>query len=278
MVTRRDYNEEMVQAAHSVLIELAALMGEYRDGIALIGGWVPELLLPEASERHVGSIDVDLALDQHMLVEVGYETICTKLTSAGYRQDERQPFIFFREVPIGSGYISIEVDLLAGEYQGTGKSHRTQIIQDVRARKARGCDIVFSMTVDVTLTGRHPDGYEDSVQMRIAGIVPFLVMKGMAMADRMKEKDPYDIYFVLKNYPGGLDALIDEIRPHIHNGLVREGLENIAMKFESPDHMGPESIADFEEESDLDERSLIKRDAYERVIYLLKGVGILPMD
>ena len=268
----------MVQAAHSVLIELAALMGEYRDGIALIGGWVPELLLPEASERHVGSIDVDLALDQHMLVEVGYETICTKLTSAGYRQDERQPFIFFREVPIGSGYISIEVDLLAGEYQGTGKSHRTQIIQDVRARKARGCDIVFSMTVDVTLTGRHPDGYEDSVQMRIAGIVPFLVMKGMAMADRMKEKDPYDIYFVLKNYPGGLDALIDEIRPHIHNGLVREGLENIAMKFESPDHMGPESIADFEEESDLDERSLIKRDAYERVIYLLKGVGILPMD
>ncbi len=268
----------MVQAAHSVLIELATLMGEYRDGIAVIGGWVPELLLPEASEQHVGSIDVDLALDQHLLAEVGYETLCTKLKSGGYRQDERQPFIFMREVPIGEGYISVEVDLLAGEYQGTGKSHRTQTIQDVRARKARGCDIVFSMTVDVTLKGRHPYGYEDTVKMRIAGIVPFLVMKGMALADRMKEKDPYDIYFVLKNYPGGLDALIDEFRPHIHHGLVREGLENIAMKFESPDHMGPESIADFEEETDLDERSLIKRDAYERVTYLLKGLDILPVD
>jgi len=43
MVTRRDYTDEAVKAAKSVLIELTHLLGEYRDNIVLIGGWVPEL-------------------------------------------------------------------------------------------------------------------------------------------------------------------------------------------------------------------------------------------
>jgi len=47
MVTRRDYTAEAVEAAKSVLIELTHLLGEYRDNIVLIGGWVPELLIPQ---------------------------------------------------------------------------------------------------------------------------------------------------------------------------------------------------------------------------------------
>jgi len=58
MVTRRDYTAEAVEAAKSVLIELTHLLGEYRDNIVLIGGWVPELLIPQKSRPHVGSIDI----------------------------------------------------------------------------------------------------------------------------------------------------------------------------------------------------------------------------
>ena len=46
MVTRRDYTAEGVEAARSVLIELVHLLGEYKDDIVLIGGWIPEVLLP----------------------------------------------------------------------------------------------------------------------------------------------------------------------------------------------------------------------------------------
>ena len=35
----------------------------------------------------------------------------------------------------------------------------------------------------------------DKGAIRVASIVPFLVMKGMALADRLKEKDAYDIVF-----------------------------------------------------------------------------------
>jgi len=53
---RRDYAAEKVEAARSVLIELTHLLGEYRDDIVLIGGWVPEILLSDKNKPHVGSL------------------------------------------------------------------------------------------------------------------------------------------------------------------------------------------------------------------------------
>ena len=274
MVTRLDYNEQMVQAAHAVLLELVHVLGEYREGIALVGGWVPGLLLPQDANEHVGSMDVDIALDHKLLEEAGYETICKKLEGRGYRRHEEQPFIFFRDVPAGDDTITVEVDLLAGEYEGTGRRHRTQRVQDAKARKARGCDLVFPMAEEIKISGTRPDGYEDTATIKIAGIVPFIIMKAMAMADREKEKDPYDIYFVLRHYPGGPEQLIKLFEPHIEHGLIREGLEEMAERFESPNHIGPNFVADFEEMEDGEDREMLKRDVFERVDYLLRGLGI----
>ena len=62
MVAKRsDYTSEAIEAARSVLLELSRLLGEYQDSVVVVGGWVPELLLNQASRRHVGSIDVDIA-------------------------------------------------------------------------------------------------------------------------------------------------------------------------------------------------------------------------
>ena len=274
MVTRLDYNEQMVEAAHAVLLELVHILGEYREGIALVGGWVPGLLLPEDADKHVGSMDVDIALDHKLLEEAGYETICQKLETRGYRRSEEQPFIFFRDVPVGDETISVEVDLLAGEYEGTGRRHRTQRVQDAKARKARGCDLVFPMAEEIKISGTRPDGYQDTATIKIAGIVPFVIMKAMAMADREREKDPYDIYFVLRHFPGGPDELIKLFQPHIEQGLVREGLDKMAEKFESPNHVGPNFVADFEGMEDGEEREFLTRDVFERVDHLLRGLGV----
>ena len=74
------------------------------------------------------------------------------------------------------------------------------------ARKARGCDLAFDLFVEVPLAGELPGGGRDSVTIRVASIVPFFIMKGMALEDRLKEKDAWDIYYCVLNYPGGLDA------------------------------------------------------------------------
>ena len=275
MVTRKDYTAEAIKAAHSVLIELMHLLGEYRENIVLIGGWGPHILLSKEGEPHVGSIDVDLALDHRKLKDEGYRTIRELLLNRGYKEGD-QPFVFERTVDVSGNEVVVEVDFLAGEYEGTSKKHRHQKIegQGMRPRKARGCDIVFEDPKEETIKGELPGGGKDSVKVRVASIVPFLAMKGMAMEDRLKEKDPWDVYYCIKNYPGGVDALVQELEPHVRHGLVREGLEKIAKRFASEKHVGPKSVADFEELIDPDERAVRERDAYEQVNYLLERLGI----
>jgi hypothetical protein len=274
MVTKRDYEAGEVEAARSVILELARLLGEYRDDMVVVGGWVPALLIPQNNEPHVGSLDVDLALNHKTLQDPGYSTIRHLLVGRGYRQDTEQPYRFWRTVVVSGRQVEIGVDLLAGEYEGTSRSHRTQKIQDVRARKARGCELAFQHAAEVLMDGNLPDGARDSAIVRIAAIIPFLAMKGMAMAGRLKEKDPWDIYYCVRNYPGGPEVLAAEFKPHLRNSLIREGLQHIAEKFGSPDHFGPTSVASFDEIVDPEERALVQRDAYERVQDMLRRLGI----
>jgi hypothetical protein len=175
---------------------------------------------------------------------------------------------------VGGRTITVKVDFLAGEYGGAGRSHRTQPVQDMAARKARGCDLALAMNTRVKIEGMLPGGGLDAAEVRVASVVPFIVMKGMALHDRLKPKDPWDIYFCLVNYPGGLDALVQEFRPHLQHGLVVEGLRKIREKFLSPDHVGPKSVADFDELTDPDARDLLQRDAFERLSYLLAQLGV----
>lgn len=101
-------------------------------------------------------------------------------------------------------------------------------MQGIQARKVRGCDLAFDSPREISVEGELPGGGKDTVNVRVAAIVPFLVMKGMALTDRLKEKDAWDIDYCLRNYRGGMDALVGEFRPHMMHGLVREGLKKIA--------------------------------------------------
>ena len=67
-----EYGSRQTDAAHRVLIDLAQVLAPFQDCLVLIGGWVPYLLLPDAQEPHVGSIDVDLALDAEKLYDGRY--------------------------------------------------------------------------------------------------------------------------------------------------------------------------------------------------------------
>lgn len=273
MVKKTDYAETVVEAARSVLLELAHLLGEYHDDMVLIGGWVPEILLKESGSKHCGSIDIDMALNHITIDEAHYTRIRQLLCDRGYKEGT-QPFIFYRDVKLHERKCRVQVDFLAGEYLGTGKSHRNQRVQDIMARKARGCDLAFDHFCEVKVDGFLPNGARDSAVIRVASMIPFLVMKGMALHDRLKEKDAWDVYYCLRNYPGGLDKLVEEFTPYVNDALVREGLQKLAGKFSSPQHIGPRFIADFEGVTDQEDRDFLQRDAYERVKYFIESVGL----
>jgi len=274
VVTRTDYNQIAVNAAYSVLIEIIRVLGEYRDNIVLIGGWVPQILFQNKGELHTGSIDIDLALDHRQVTDEGYKGIHVLLMDRGYRQG-KQPFIFHRTVKIEGVEVSVQVDLLSGEYEGTGKSHRHQKIQEIRTRKVRGCDLAFNNPIELMIEGNLPGGAKDSVVLKVASIVSFLIMKAIVLDDRLKEKDAYDIYYCFKQYSDKLDDLVAEFEPQLKNSLIQEGLAKLAKNFKTVDHTGPKFVAAFEEVTDEEDRTLMERDAFERVNYLLQKLGIV---
>jgi hypothetical protein len=275
MVSRSQYGEREVNACKAVLLELVHLFGEIKDEMVIIGGWTPTFILPQSDDPHVGSLDIDVALDFSKIPDDTYQTILKAFLKRGYTQNKEQPFRFFRKVKIeGAEPINVEVDLMAGEYGGTGKGHRTQKIQDVRARKARGCDLAFDAAVTVTLDGNLPDGGRDTASFKVAGIVPFLIMKGMAIYERMKEKDAYDIYYCVEHFPNGVEGLAAEFKTFLKNKLVIEGLGKIKNKFASVEHIGPKWVADFLEVTEIEDRDIIMRRAYEKINELLDSLHI----
>jgi len=145
-------------------------------------------------------------------------------------------------------------------------------MQDLRPRKARGADLLFDETVEREVEGQLPSGAIDRVTVKVAGVVPYIVMKSAALATRIKEKDAYDIWYTLANYPGGNDAILVEFLPFADHGLVCEMISVLDSKFASPEHFGPDSVAVFLELSGED-AEVIKRDAFERVQALLRGLA-----
>jgi len=274
MVIRYDYSKKEVGACLSVLVELMTILGEFRDNIVLVGGWIPYFLMEKNRHEHVGSLDIDIALDFQKISSDTYNTILQLLKSKGYEKG-KQPFIFYRTIPTeNGGNITVEVDLLTGEYGGTGKSHRTQSIQDIKARKARGCDLVFKQNCLLLISANMPDGALNEVSVKVATIIPFLVMKGMCMWDRYKEKDAYDIYFTILHYPGGINELVKIFQSFKSNKPVREGLGKIKAKFKDINAPGPVWLINFEEIDDEEEKERVKRDAYERINAFLDTLGI----
>jgi predicted nucleotidyltransferase len=274
--TAREYLPQEVRAAHSVMLELAHILGEYRNDMVIVGGWVPELLLPKAKPKHTGSLDVDLALDHTKLDEERYATILETITAKGYRKGEKG-FQYVRTVSVDGRDLDVLVEFLAAEYEWPKrKKGKTKRTDGFRILKARGCDLAFDHPETIQLDGKLPDGVRDSVTVQVASIVSFLVMKGMALVGRDKAKDAYDIVFCLKNYPGGPNALVKMFKPHLNNGLVQEGLQNISGKFRSPDDYGPSRAVLFIGEGTRDEQEIARRDAYERAIYFLRGLNVIP--
>lgn len=272
-LSKDQYKPRLVRAAYSVLLEVAHLLQSYADGFVVVGGSVPGLIFKNPMESHIGTIDVDIALDQNKIPEANYRSIESLLKERGYIQEE-QPFSYSREIDVEGQTIKVKVDFLAGEYGGTGKKHRTQRIQDLHPRKARACDLAFIHPLTVKLAGELPDGGKDQVHVKVASIVPFLMMKAQALKSRLKEKDAYDLYYCMRHYTGGHQALVAEFKKFPSNQLIDEGLLILKENFASPEHIGPVFVVNFLAESDQEVRERIQRDAFERVNALLESLGI----
>ena len=123
-----------------------------------------------------------------------------------------------------------------------------------------------------------PDGRSNSVELLVASIPALLVMKGYALVQRDKKKDAYDIYFCIRNYPEGTDALAAECAKLLDDPVAREAFSNIAGKFDGSDSFGPQTVRVFLEGSaalgDMTAEQ-VQEDAFRRVRAFLATLGVV---
>ena len=274
-----DYEERTVRAVRSVLIEVAQILGSFRDKFVIVGGAVPWLLLDNAAMRHVGTIDIDLGLDAEALGDGEYARLIELLMEHGYAQGEHlEEFQLERRSPApdDGSPIVVVVDFLIPAKAAVTKN-RPPLIDGFRPVHASGAGLALQFRETIEIEGEMPGGMVNRVKVAIASIPALLAMKGLALDGRYKQKDAYDVYYCVRNFPGGSDALAEACRPLLVHEDATAGYEHIDAKFESSNGFGPGSVRRFVEETDvLQERTADQwqQDAFGQVDAWLRALGL----
>lgn len=233
--------------------------------VVIVGGLVPSLLVPhpeQGLEPHIGTQDLDLCL-RLALVEgdVGnYERLEKCLKDARFTMAEEDgQSVSWRwrggvELPL-----TIEFFCPPGPDREIGRLYRPGGVVGGKLSAltlATGglIDKDFrEVEVEVTLPG---GGGRTRHVLKVAGPASYLAAKADALRRRNKNKDAYDIIWLIESWPGGQTALATTIR---NSAIFSEqefqtALVILKQEFEGLDSAGARKYAHFirSEDEDLD--------------------------
>lgn len=276
---REEYGERQIEAARRVLVDIGQVLASFVDCLVVVGGWVPDLLLPAGGEPHVGSIDVDLALDAARLGDGRYAELLQVLFDTKRYKQGAKPFQLVVEVDLkdGDSPVPVEVEFLAPKAMTLGKN-RPKLIEGFRVLQTESCAVAFKSPIEQKLSGRNVLGATNTVRFRIASISDFLVMKTHAIGGRDKPKDSYDLCYTLEHFADGLEALAADWGARATDENVAGAVSILREKFAAMDAFGPQQVVEFYDSSDEEERAIQARSACELVQRLLSLVDRGSLD
>lgn len=261
-----DYGPRETKAARKVMIELGELLAPFKDALVLVGGWVPELMPKEPGvEAHVGSIDVDLAVEAERLGGGRYAALIRTLLDTGRYWPAEDPFALFTIVDLGDGgaAVHVNVDFLKPVGADLGVAPSPSLVE-IKPLDVEGCEMAFDQTELPAIPEPTADSAQASVRLRVVPIAGFIVMKSHALS-RDKPKDAYDICYCLQHYPGGMGELAGFWRAKRGVSAVEDAIKILGLEFDSPHANGPRQVVEFNGSSGREEREVQARRAYEQV-------------
>lgn len=274
-----EYDDRTTAAVKSVLVEIGQILGSFRGRFAIVGGAVPWLLLGNGDMPHVGTLDVDIGLDAAALGDGEYVLLVEALLAHGYAQRrELRRFQLVRQIQTADGgpAIDIVVDFLMPRDAEIVKN-MPPLISDFAVQRADGAELALRFYQMVAIAGPMPNGGINRVEVAVCSIPALLAMKGHAIEGRYKHKDAYDIYYCIRNYPGGPDVLAQDCRPLLAHASGIAGYTCIANKFDTADGFGPTCVRKFVEDTRvLGERTpdQWQQDAFGQVDAWLRALGL----
>ena len=233
--SRSEYDRRVVDACLRVLGTLVkATDSQERPRLVVVGGLAPLLLLPESrqdlvvrEDPHPGTNDVDLCIQLDVAEdEELYIVLEQALEELGFvpgpRNDGRGESVWQWVRDVDDSRIAVEFLAPADSVGGDGAGARNgppigRIAEDeptrpgdeIGALRVRAGELALRdavpATIDIELLGR-PDGVPAGlalVRVWVANLLPMLVLKGFALKNRLKDKDAFDIVWLLRHWPDG---------------------------------------------------------------------------
>lgn len=187
-----------------MLNDVVSCLRDYADKFYLIGGWAIYYLLdrPDRTPEAVGfagTEDVDLAF---LVPMAELEKIMERLEKAGYQRSGTQRMR--REV---SGQVVI-LDLLGGK----------QEIKD-------------NFTFEKGISGDTLTGEIIDAEINVANLPACLVLKARAFEENPKDKDAYDIYYLVTHGGAEDGSAALEVNRVIKHPFIVEGLKLLQVHF-----------------------------------------------
>jgi hypothetical protein len=249
--------------------------------VAIIGGLVPTLLVPEPPadmEDHVGTADIDLCLSLHLIdgeTSDYYASIVEGLARMGLEHGERDGRTTrWRWVGAYRG-VRLVVDLLSPSRSTAGRPERPRegSVAERNVGDASGVATIalahghlVALDTD-TITRRVPAAAGNlDFDFPVAGLTAWLCLKVDGIRSRDKAKDAFDVVWVLQAVgPEAAAAIVHRSRL-LASDLADETRAQIDRliddQFLDVDSVGPGQYAAFREAPDDDR---LKRDAHATV-------------
>ncbi|PQJ26880.1 hypothetical protein BSZ35_18295 [Salinibacter sp. 10B] len=242
-------------------LEVATRLGDLLDDLVIVGGLVPALLVDLAQEetsdetdplsRHVGTRDLDLGFAIGLVDEGRYTRISTRLVRCGFAPDRNEegnptPQRWRHETAS-----ELTVDFLispTGEEEGGSIKH---LEGDLAAIVIPGLEVAFEDLRRLELTGTRLSGAEATQEVPVCGPGAFVLLKALACARRGKDKDKYDLFYMIRNYGEGPPTVAGHFRPFLESGRreAEEAREILGDLFESPLSIGPVAVSQLSDDA-----------------------------
>jgi hypothetical protein len=246
-----EYKSEQAELVRATCLYVATKLGDLMDDLVVVGGLVPSLIidqatLPEGTEPHAGTMDLDVGLTLALLDDGRYNTLTERLRAAGFSPDKNAEGNTTRQRwKIAMG-LPVTIDfLIQPSLPGDQGGRLRNIESDFAALIAPGLDLAFRDQHRVTIDGLTLLGEKASRQVWSCGAGAFVILKALAFAGRGENKDAYDLYYVIRNYGSGVDDVAAKLQPLLGYDDAQKALEILRQDFLDPDAVGPRRVSEF---------------------------------
>ncbi len=267
--TAEGYHSDVTEACERALLTLLCAFGSLKPTLRLVGGLVPRYLTPATPPdvpAHAGTSDVDVVLNLQLIAEgTGYAALADQLTARGFEryvnpQGTSSSWRWKRQI---NEYIYVLIEFLrdAGDAQ-PGKLVNVDG-ERVSALSVKFAGVVHDWFREREVTGRLLDGGGISTEVvRFADVPAFVILKALALDDRVENKDAADLIHVLQ-YAGTIEEIAEMFvareLSQAHPGAVEAGVNALRRRFCDDQHgegyekAGSVAYARFHDVGDPDE-------------------------